>query len=148
VDPKEGTKKLEEMFGSRESALGFMLVELSTHGQPCDVTFYHREPILNVRVDQQLGLALMYGAGPKKIQQLMNAIKFSDGTTASLMEIWTVNPMPQDGFTEEQLAAVDLREAEQKVGQNGETLRQMIRESYHCKTRAEEDKFLRRFIAS
>ena len=56
--------------------------------------------------------------------------------------------MPQDGFTEEQLAAVDLREAEQKVGQNGETLRQMIRESYHCKTRAEEDKFLRRFIAS
>ena len=39
-------------------------------------------------------------------------MKFSDGTVASLMEIWTVNPMPKGGFTDAELDAVDLAEVE------------------------------------
>lgn len=148
MDPKEAIKKLEDQFGSREGALGFTLIQLSLFGQPCDVTFYKRAPLLDVKVDQQLGLAMMYGAGARKLADLLNAIKFSDGSRAGLMDIWTINPMPKGGLTEAELAAVDLAEAEEPSGPNGETLRQMISETYHCKSKAEEDRFLRRFIAS
>ncbi len=148
MDAKEAIKKLEEFYGSRESALGYMLVQLSTFGNPCDVTFYHRAPLLDVRVDQQLALALLYGAGAKRLSEMLNDIKFSGGSRASLAEIWTVNPMPKDGFTKAELEAVDLTAGEERTGPNGETLRQMISETYHCKSREEEDHFLRRFIAS
>jgi hypothetical protein len=56
--------------------------------------------------------------------------------------------MPQAGFSEDELAAVDLAEAEEPAGPNGETLRKMIRDTYHCKDRDQEDYYLRRFIAS
>ena len=124
------------------------IITLSQTGQPCDVTFYNRKPILSVRVDQQVSLALLYGAGPERLAEMLDAIKFSDGTTVGFKEIWTVNPMPRDGFTEDELAKVDMTEAEEQVGPNGETLRQMIRETYRCETVEEEDKYLRRFIAS
>ena len=140
--------RLQEQFGDRMGFLGFSLLMLSQTGQPCDVTFYHREPIINVRVDQQLFLAMAYGAGHKRLAEMLNAIKFSDSSTAGITEIWTINPMPKEGFTEQQLAAVDLNEAESPVGPNGETLRQMIRDTYHCSTVQQEDVYLRRFIAS
>ncbi|MBA7693040.1 hypothetical protein ES703_101615 [subsurface metagenome] len=56
--------------------------------------------------------------------------------------------MPKGGFTEDELAIVDLAKAEENVGPNGETLRKMISDTYHCQSRDEEDQFLRRFIAS
>jgi hypothetical protein len=121
---------------------------LAQTGQPCDVTFYDRKPILDVRCDQQIAHALMYGAGAKKLQSMLSRIRFSDGTTASLNEIWTVNPMPKGGISQAELDAVDLTEAEEQWGPNGETLRQMINETYRCSSREEEDRFLRRFIAS
>lgn len=148
MTPQEAIKKLEAHYGSREAMIGSTLVHLSTFGQPCDVTFYKREPILDVEVDQQLGLALMYGAGAKKLQEMFGAIKFSDGSIASLAEIWTINPMPKGGISAADLAAADLAEGDQAAGPKGETIRQMISETYRCKTREEEDKFLRRFIAS
>ena len=85
---------------------------------------------------------------PKRLAEMLNAIKFSDASTAAITEIWTINPMPKDGFTQQQLASVNLAEAESPVGPNGETLRQMIRDNYHCSTVQQEDKYLRRFIAS
>jgi hypothetical protein len=148
TDLKEARRRLDEIFGSREAMLGNMLIELSTSGQPCDVTFYHREPILNVKVDQQLALTLMYGGGVKALQKKLSDIKFSDGTSTSLNEIWMVLPMPSQGFTDAELAAVDLSEGEEKIGDQGETMREMIRDIYHCKTREQEDRFLRRYIAS
>lgn len=134
---------IEEKFGSRESLLGYQILMLSQFGQPCDITFYKRSPLIDVTVDQQIALAMMYGAGPKKLAEMLGAIKFSDGSIASLAEIWTVNPMPKEGFTEDQLAAVDMSEAEEPSGPNGETLRKMISETYHCKSREEEDRYLR-----
>jgi hypothetical protein len=56
--------------------------------------------------------------------------------------------MPKGGFTKEELDKVDLSEAEERVGPNGETLREMIRNTYRCKSRDEEDHHLRRYIAS
>lgn len=40
-------------------------------------------------------------------------------------------------FYKKDLEAVDLLKAEEKVGPNGETLRKMISDIYHCKTREE-----------
>jgi len=56
--------------------------------------------------------------------------------------------MPVGGLSEKELAAVDLGEGEQRFGPNGETLREMIRNVYHCKTNDEEELFLRRYLAS
>jgi len=148
MDANEAMRKIEEEFGSRLAFLGYQIVMLSMTGQPCDITFYKRKPIINVTIDQQINLALMYGAGAKKLKEMLENIKLSNGETISIAEIWTINPMPKNGFTDEELAAVDLSEAEEKVGPNGETLRKMISDTYHCQSREEEDYYLRRFIAS
>ena len=148
MDTKEAMAKLTEKFGSREALLGHQLITLSMLGQPCDITFYKKKPLLDVTVHERLSLALAYGAGAKKLQEMLANIKVSDGSTVNLMEVWTVNAMPKGGISEEDLEAVDLSKGEEKVGPNGETLRKMISETYHCKTKEEEDHFLRRFIAS
>lgn len=49
---------------------------------------------------------------------------------------------------EDELQAVDLFRAEEGVGPNGEKLRKMIGDTYHCASKEEEDYYLRRFIAS
>jgi hypothetical protein len=148
MDSDEAMKKLLEHFGSREGMLAYQLVMLSMTGQPCDVTFYNRSPALDVKIDQKINIALMYGAGAAKVKELLENIALSNGEVASLAEIWTVNAMPKGGIPQDELDSVDITEGEQKVGPNGETLRQMVSNTYHCKTRDEEDRFLRRFIAS
>ncbi len=148
MEMDEARRRLEEIFPTRESHLGYQLITLSQTGQPCDVTFFQRKPILDVKVDPKINFALMYGAGARKLAPLLSAIRFSDGTTVGWQEIWTINPMPRDGFTQAELDAVNLSEAEVASGPNGETLRLMISETYHCSSRDEEDRYLRRFIAS
>ena len=140
-------KRLEQHFGSREGMLKHTLLMLSISGQPTDVTFFRRKPILDVRVSTKLGAAQLYGL-QARIPALLRHIEFSNGTIADLSEVWTINPMPKGGFTQAELDAVDLSAAEERAGPNGETLRKMIRKSYHCKSRKETDFFLRRFIAS
>jgi hypothetical protein len=78
----------------------------------------------------------------------LRRIEFSNGAVAGLDEIWTVNPMPVGGFSQEELDAVDLAQGDERMGPGGETLRKMIRKTYHCKSRSEVDRFLRRWIAS
>jgi hypothetical protein len=141
-------KEIEKQFGSRVGFLGYEILMLSMTGQPCDVTFYGRNPALDVKIDQSIGLAIMYGAGPKKLQQMLSNIHLSDGQTVSISDIWVIHPMPAGGTSEEDLAAVDLSEGEKKIGPKGETLREMIRETYKCKTKEDEDKFIRRWVAS
>ena len=70
-----------------------------------------------------------YGAGAKRMAEMLSRIKFSDGTVAGIQEIWTVNPMPKSGFTDEELAAVDMSEADEPSSPGGETLHQMLREN-------------------
>ena len=59
-----------------------------------------------------------------------------------------IYPMPHDGVSQADLNAVDLAEAETQAGNNGETIRKMIRDTYRCGSRTEEDRYLRRFFAS
>ncbi|MDE0450797.1 MAG: hypothetical protein OXI90_03395 [Gammaproteobacteria bacterium] len=127
--------------------LAHTLTVLSTSGQPTDVTFYRRKPLLDVKVSTKIGAALLYGL-ENYLPRLLNRIEFSNGAVASLREIWTINPMPKGGFSAEELAGVDLSQGEERHGPRGETLRKMIRKTYHCKSRKETDYFLRRWIAS
>jgi hypothetical protein len=41
-----------------------------------------------------------------------------------------------------------MSQAEERIGPNGATLRKMIKDTYHCGSRDEEDYYLRRFIVS
>lgn len=148
MDTNEMKKLMEKTFGSRIGFLGHQILTLSMTGQICDVTFYSKPPAIDVRIDQQINLALMYGAGAEKLKEMLENIKLSNGDVVSFSEIWTINPMPQGGFSKEELEAVDLRKAEEKDGPNGETLRKMISDTYHCKSKEDEDHYLRRFIAS
>ncbi len=141
-------EKLEEIFGSRLAFLGYQVCQLSMTGHPCDITFFKRKPAIDVKIDSQINLALAYGAGPVALKDKLDNIRLSNDQHIGLTEIWTINPMPKGGISEEKLNNVDLSEAEKVCGPNGETLRKMIRDTYHCNTRQEEDHFLRRFIAS
>ena len=40
------------------------------------------------------------------------------------------------------VSSVDMADAEKAIGLDGETLREMIRNTYHCRSRAEEDHFI------
>ncbi len=148
MEKEEVTRFIEKEFGSRLGFLGHQILMLSMTGQPCDITFYKKAPAIDVRIDQQITLALMYGAGETKLKEMLENIKLSNGDSVSINEVWTINPMPKGGFSKEELEAVDLREAEKEVGPNGETLRKMVSDTYHCKSREDEDYYLRRFIAS
>jgi len=48
---------------------------------------------------------MVYRAGARKLADMFNHLKFSNGTVASVGEIWTVNPMPKSGFTQQELDA-------------------------------------------
>ena len=147
-ESKAAVAALLEHYGSRDRFLFSQLERLALTRQRCDITLYDAKPMLNVRVEPKFAYALMYGAGAAKLAELLSAIELSNGQTVSFKQIWTINPMPDGGPTSEELAAVNLSEAEDRVGPNGETLRQMISQTYHCESREEEDQFLQRFIAS
>ena len=148
MDTKEMIAKLEKEFGSRLGFLGHQILMLSMTGQKCDITFFKKKPAIDVKIDQQINLALMYGAGAKKLQDMLENIKLSNGDSVGIGEIWTINPMPPGGYSKKELDSVDMTEAEQVAGPNGETLREMIKNTYHCKSKDEEDYYLRRYIAS
>ena len=137
----------EEIFGSRFALLGHQILILSTLRQTCDVTFFKGEPAINVTFDLELACAAMCGA-PQRVYEMLQSIRLSNGTEVNMRDIWTINVMPKEGFTKEELEAVDMSQAEEKISSNGATLREMIKDTYHCKSKDEEDYYLRRFIAS
>jgi hypothetical protein len=148
MDCSEQTQRFIEHFGSHSSYVAKLLIDLSMSQQPCDVTFYKREPILDVRAPKNIALALMYGAGAEKLQELLQTIDFSDGTSVGFGEIWTINPMPSGGISNEDLESVDLSQGDVVAGLNGETVREIIRQTYHCESKRDEDHYLRRYLAS
>jgi hypothetical protein len=148
-DIAAGRQRLLKVFGGRQGMLAWMLLELATTGQPTDVTYYRRKPTLNVTVDPRLAYTIRDSAnGAKALQKAMRRIRLSDGTATPLSEVWTVNPMPIGGLSEDELAAADMSQADIVVGENGATMRQVIHETYHCTSAEEEEFYLRRFIAS
>ncbi len=152
IDIKDLASKVTEEFGSREGLLFHTLYTLAMTGQPCDVCLVNKKPFLDVKIDPDFVYALMYGAGAATLAEMLNNITLtgggSTGGTVTFKEIWTINPMPHEGFTEEQLSSVDITKADKPSGFGGETLKEMIKNTYHCENEKEIERFVRRFIAS
>ena len=150
ADMAFGRQRMNEVFGSREAHLLWSLVHYTKTLQKFDATFYRHEPILDVSLDRNFAakLNMRYGERFSKLTRLLRRITFSDGTVVPLEEIWTLNYMPTDGISIAELDGVDMSEAEVKAGNQGETIREMLRATYRCNSAAEEDYFVRRFLAS
>jgi hypothetical protein len=148
TDHKEALKKVQEAFGGRTGMLAHMVIEFSMSGQLCDVTFFQKKPAIDVKIDPKISFAVMYGAGAEKLQELLGSISLSDGQVVSLDEIWMIVPMMQERLLPEKLAAVNMADGETVAGPNDETIREMIRALYKCESKEEEDRYLRRYLAS
>jgi hypothetical protein len=141
-------------YGSPAGLQLFKLWWCGETGQPCDVTFRHRKPLINVTVSagfHATATLLTRARGRNRsrlFNRLFDAIPFSDGSVVAFDDIWTINPMPKGGISDKHMAAADLAQGDVKAGPNGETVRQMIRETYQCETAQEEEYYLRRWIAS
>lgn len=147
IDFAEALRRLDEIFPSRECRLLWQLAHFASTGQTFDATFYGREPSLEVTLAQEFAyefLDAMAGQRMDDIGCLCRRVRFSDGSSISLAGIWTLNYMPR-GLD---ISGVDLSPGEQRIGDQGETMREMICNTYRCRSRAEEDFFLARFIAS
>jgi hypothetical protein len=147
-DMHEGLERLSQLFPSRESYLLFKIEWFAQHPDTTfDVTFLNREPLLNTTFSKgfirNLTAALMYGS-TQRLDKTLSRVEFADGTRVNWLTIWTLNYMPSDLDT----TTVDLSKGDEVAGPNGETIREMIRHTYRCKSRAEEDFFLGRWIAS
>jgi hypothetical protein len=169
VSHAEARRRIGELFPCPAGHLMFKLAFFAMHGQAFDVTFPHREPLLEVtlapafarritrtmerpfsdpRLYSLMGNLLFehpqnWGLADRLIK-LCRQVELTDGTILDLTEVWILNYMPRDL----DISDVDLSEGEQRIGDNGETMREMISQSYRCRSRAEEDYFLARFIAS
>ncbi|OEZ61261.1 hypothetical protein [Duganella sp. HH105] len=140
--------EIQKQHGSREQFIFSQLERMAISRQRCDITLFNDKPKLDVLIDPQFSYALMYGAGAAKLAELLNSIQLSNGDRIGFKQIWTINPMPQEGLSDAELAAVDLSDADVPAGPNGESLREMVSKSYHCSTPAEEERYVRRFLAS
>jgi hypothetical protein len=109
-----------------------------------DATFYKREPILEVTLNKSYARNLCAAEEPRRLKELLDHVQFSDGTVVKASEIWTLNFIP-DGLD---VNGIDLARAEEVIGFGGETPRELIRATYRCRSHAEEDHFIARWIAS
>jgi hypothetical protein len=147
IDFAEARQRLDELFPSREHHLLWKLEHFARTGQTFDATFFDREPVLEVTLAQEFAFELLQAlswGSPEQIEQLCQRIRFSDGSNISLAGIWALNYMPPNLH----ISGVDLSEGDRRIGNRGETMREMISNSYRCRSRAEKDLFLARFIAS
>jgi hypothetical protein len=145
---REPMRRMHEIFPTREKHLAWQLVFFSEHGSEFDVTFHDRKPILGVKIGKDLWRTLAFGGSETAARRILENLRLSDGTVVDWRDIWTANWMPPGGPSEEALAAADMSQGDMRAGAGGETIREMIRATYHCATREEEDRFLRRWIAS
>lgn len=144
--------ELDKRFGGREGYVLHALVISAVAGQPTDITTYSGKRFLEVTVDPSFIYPFMYGAGPRRIATVMEEIKVRDRqghkSTISFNDIWIILTMPKEGFSKEALKAVDISNGDKVDPSTGESIREMVRKSYHCKNEDEVDYFLRRYLAS
>jgi hypothetical protein len=137
---------------NRQTWLLNTLQHLALTRQPCDICRYSAKPLLNVRVRGEFLIALMYGAGAGVMQNMLNNIGFDteDGHVEQvpLRDIWIVLQMPADGIPESILNDADVTQADMPVGPKGETIRQIISETYKPENDDELDYFIRRYISA
>jgi len=145
----DARQRLLALFPTRLDHMTFQLQHYAQTMQRFDVTFLDdRPPFLDVHLNREFARQFNVASHAKLIAKLLRRLHFSDGTTASVDAVWTINYVPPGGFTVAQLEGADLTLAEQRAGPRGETVREMIRATYRCASAAEEDWFVRRWAAA
>ena len=143
---------IDKELGGTEGVMIRTLLISAIAEQPIDITTVKGKRFLEVTVDPSFIYPLIYGAGPRRRATVMENIKIKDRqghkSMVSFNDIWIILPMPKEGFTDEELRGVNIADGEQVNPSTGEKLRDMIRNSYHCKDESEVDYFLRRYLAS
>jgi len=126
VDFAEARRRLDEIFPTRESHLLWQLLFFALHGQAFDITFLDREPTLEASVAdgfaREFVCAASDGCGLDQVWRLCRRIDLSNSTAFDLDDVWTLNYMPRDL----DISGVDLSGSECRIGDNGETMREMI----------------------
>ncbi len=149
---RRADEKISEMYGGRGGWLLNVMTQAAMSKQPVDVTTYSGNRFLEVVIDSNFMYPFMYGGGAPAIQKALSNIrlKTKGGQThsVSLNDIWLLMPMPQQGFSDDELAQVDMSQGDEIIPSSDETVREMIRKGYHCTDDNEVDYFLRRFLAS
>ena len=148
---EEARRRMDEIFPTWIDNLLFQLQHFAQNGAKFDATFYDREPILDVSLNREFARTFNPALAhwkPDKFARLLDRIHFSDGTVVRISDIWVLNYMPPGGITVAKLESADIALAEVPAGQNGKTVREIIRNTYRCITPAEEDWHVRRWIAS
>jgi hypothetical protein len=147
--PKAAEVDLEDI---RLAHMLYILEFCNLHGQPVDITTLGGDRYLDCEIlgEWTTHLYCSYRDETYKYQVENIRIKPRDQpeSRVSLYDIWLLNPMPREGFTEEQLRELDMSEADEHSPLLGCTLRESIRNGYHCKSEDEVDYFLRRYIGS
>lgn len=133
---------------TRQGMLFKKIIDFSTFEQVCDVLILGSKPHIDVKLSPSYGAAMMYGAGAAKITEMLKTLDLQSGVSIQMNTVGDILPMPREGFTPEELAAVDLSGGDAVGGPNGETVREMITQMYHCQTEQETEWALRRFLAS
>lgn len=134
-----------------EDRLSWLLSRLdhcALNGKRCDITFFSSKPKIDVKINPRFSYALMYGGGVQALKPLLEKLELSDGSHINALDIWTINPLPNEGLTQKDLNSVDLAEGDQEVPNTCRTMREIIRETYKCENDAETEHYLRRFLAS
>jgi hypothetical protein len=129
-----------------------MLATFKLNRQPVDITTHDGRRLLECDIVGEFATHMMNAYRGEVYEYRVRNIRVKPRgdieTTVSLDNIWLLNPMPKEGFSEEMLKNVDLRDADKFDPLIGASLRESIRRGYHCKNESETDFFLSRFIAS
>ena len=146
-----------ERFFEKHSDHGYHIFQQLCHYaahsyQAFDLTFYDREPVLEATLDSDWARkfhAAILASDTSQTAKLLRRVTLStalaaDGAFIHFEHIWTINYIPSDLNA----AGVDLAQGEEIAGFGGESVRHMIGKTYRCQSRAEEDFFLARWIAS
>lgn len=104
---EEQTTRLQHNMGT--------LVRLSRHEGYCDITFHDRDPLIGVRLSPALNAALMYGAGARKMTEMLDRIETRDGDVFRAVDVWVIVEFPNGLPSDEDLARVDLADGEAEV---------------------------------
>jgi hypothetical protein len=151
--PRPWTAEIKDWEGihaelsNHDNQISRQLIHYAQHLQAFDATFYDGEPILEITLDKNWARDFLLSSAlgdAAQLARLLDGVTFSDGTSVRFGNIWTLNYMPPDI----DIRGVDLARGEDVAGFGGETIRQIIHETYKCQSRAEEDFFLARWIAS
>ena len=128
-----------------------MLQNLMMTGGRCDFRTHSGKVVKDAKFSDRMIVALMYGAGAKGIQPILDGLEYDSpdgGGKVPIGDIWMILPMPKGGISESMMMDVDLRLADKDVPGTRKKVREVIAEFYKETDPQKLEPLLRRYLAS